>query len=102
MRRQAVQLAWEFHRSTRQRAEKDLSGWINPNATDVIPSVGRGPSPTSDVALKWQRHATQPDTLKRQAVGMQRGAEDNAMSSSAKRAHTPRPQLSQIPPQPDV
>ena len=22
----AVQLAWEFHRSTRQRAEKDLSG----------------------------------------------------------------------------
>ena len=70
---------------------------INPNATDVIPvvpSVVGDPSPTGDVASTGQRHATQPDTLKRQAVGMKRGAEDNPMSSSAKRAHTPPPQLS--------
>ena len=33
---------------------------------------------------------------------MKRGAEDNPMSSSAKRAHTPPPPLSQILPQPDV
>ena len=58
-RRQAVQLAWEFHRSTLQRAEKDL----NPNATDVIPvipSVVGDPSPTGDVASTGQRQATQP------------------------------------------
>ena len=65
----------------------------------VIPSVLGDPSPTGDVASTGQRHATQPDTLKRQAVGMKRGAEDNPMSSSAKRAP---PQLSQILPQPDV
>ena len=35
-------------------------------------------------------------------LGMKRGAEDNPASSSAKRAHTPRPPLSQILPQPDV
>ena len=78
---------------------------INPNATDVIPvipSVVGDPSPTGDVASTGQRHATQPDTLKRQAVGMKRGAEDNPMSPSAKRAHTHPPQLSQILPQPDV
>ena len=65
-------------------------------------SVLGDPSPTGDVASKGQWQATQPDTLKRQAVGMKRGAEDNPMSSSAKRAHTPPPQLSQILPQPDV
>ena len=78
---------------------------INPNATDVIPvipSVVGDPSPTGDVASTGQRHATQPDTLKRQAVGMKRGAEDNPMSSSAQRADTHPPQLSQILPQPDV
>ena len=68
----------------------------------VIPSVVGDPSPTGDVASTGQRYATQPDTLKRPTVGMKRGAEDNPMSSSAKRAHTPTPQLSQILPQPDV
>ena len=65
---------------------------INPNATDVIPvipSVVGDPGPTVDVSSTGQRHATQPGTLKRQAVGMKRGAEDNPTSSSAKRAHTP-------------
>ena len=78
---------------------------INPNATDVIPvipNVVGDPSPTGDVASTGKRQATQSDTLKRQAVGLKRGAEDNPMSSSAKKAHTPPPQLSQILPQPDV
>ena len=78
---------------------------INPNATDVIPvipSVVGDPSSTGDVASTGQWQATQPDTSKRQAVGMKRGAEDNPMSSSAKRAHTKKKELSQTLPQPDV
>ena len=66
---------------------------INPNGTDVIPvipcAVG-DPSPAGDAASTEQRHATQPDTSKHvhQAVGTKGGAEDNPMTSSAKRAHT--------------
>ena len=75
---------------------------INPNATDVIPVICGDPSLTGDVASTGQRHATQPDTLERQAVGLKRGAEDNPLSSSAKRAHTPPSQLSRILPQPPV
>ena len=57
----------------------------------VIPSAAGDPSPAGDVASTEQRHATQPDTSKHvyRAVGLKRGAEDNPMSSSAKRAHTP-------------
>ena len=36
------------------------------------------------------------------ASGTKRGMEDSSAPSSAKRAHTPPPALSQIPPQPDV
>ena len=78
---------------------------INPNATDVIPAIPSAvedPSLAGGAASAEQQHATQPDTSKRQGVGMKRGAEDNPMSSSAKRAHTPAPPLSQILPQPDV
>ena len=80
---------------------------INPNATviPVIPSaVGDLLSPAGDAASTEQRHATQPDTSKhvRGTVGMKRGAEDNLVSSSAKRAHTIPPPVSQILPQPDV
>ena len=87
-RRQTVQHTWEFHRSTRQRAEKD------PNATDVIPAIPSAvgdPSQASDAASTEQKRGTQSDMSKHvhQAVGMKRGAEDNPMSSSAKRAHTP-------------
>ena len=65
---------------------------IKPNATDVIPVI---PSVVGEIQVRpatWSQQgsgrATQPDTLKRQAVGMKRGAEDNPMSSSAKGAHT--------------
>ena len=70
----------------------------------VTPSAVGDPSPAGDAALTEQRHATQPDTSKHvhQAVGMERGAEDNPMCSLAKESsHTP-PQLSQIQPQPGV
>ena len=66
---------------------------INPNATDVIPAIPSAVedlSPAGGGASAEQQHATQPDTLKRQALGMKRGA--------AMRAHTPPPPLSQILP----
>ena len=70
----------------------------------AIPSAVEDPSPAGGGASAEQEHATQSDTSKhvRQTVGMKRGAEDNPMSSSAKRAHTPPLPLSQILPQPDV
>ena len=81
---EAVQHAWEFHRSTHNLPRK-IRAADHPNATEVIqviPSAVGDPSPASDAASTEQRHATQPDTSKhvRQAVGMSRGAEDNRAS----------------------
>ena len=59
----------------------------------MIPAISgamEDPSPAGGGASVEQHHATQPDTSKhvRQAVGMQRGAEENPASSSAKSSHT--------------
>ena len=91
------------HTKCRERFER----LINPNATDVIPatpSAVEDPSPAGGGASAEQQRATHSDTSKhvRQTVGMKRDAEEDPMSSSAKRAHTRPPPLSQILPQPDV
>ena len=67
---------------------------INPNATDAIPalpSAVEDPGPAGDETSLKQEHATQPYTAQhvRQTAGRKRGAEDNPMSSSTKRARTP-------------
>ena len=102
-RRQAVQHAWEFHRSTRQRAEKDSSGsrLMRLQRSRVLWRIQIRPAMRRQQNSSMQRSPIHRKNV-RQTVGMKRGAEDNPVSSSAKRAHTPPPSLSQILPQPDV
>ena len=69
----------------------------NPNTVEHV-------IPACDGASAEHQHATLSDTSKhvRQAVGMKRGADDNPITSSVKRARTSPPPLSQILSQSDV
>ena len=73
-------------------------------AVSMVPSAAASLQPAGDETPTKQQRVAQPSAglSALSGVGNKRGAEDDLVHSSAKRAHTPSPALSQILPQPDI